>query len=219
MGAVMEVDQARPAPGAVRRGAAVLAGGGVLVMPTDSVYGIGCAALAGNPAHDRIFSIKRRDRAQTLPWLVADVEDLARFGADVPAWAVRAARALWPGALTLVVEASEEAARLGGIAPDGSVALRAPDDEKLRSLIDGLGCPLACTSANLHGYPAVQEKSALDPALRGLAGYDELPTGCPGGTPSTIVDCRAGAARILRSGPLDSEVIALLGQCGATLPA
>ena len=77
MGAIVAVDQNRPAQEAVERGAALLADGGVLVMPTDSVYGIGCAALAGNPALRRIFSIKRRDRAQTLPWLVADAADLA----------------------------------------------------------------------------------------------------------------------------------------------
>ncbi|MGI6032894.1 MAG: L-threonylcarbamoyladenylate synthase [Coriobacteriales bacterium] len=194
-----------------------LARGECCLLATDTVFGL--AALPGSAGYEQIFKVKRRPAEQVLPWLVSGPADLMRYGKDIASTASKLAESLWPGALTLVVEASEEAARLGGIAPDGSVALRAPDDEKLRSLIDGLGCPLACTSANLHGYPAVQEKSALDPALRGLAGYDELPTGCPGGTPSTIVDCRAGAARILRSGPLDSEVIALLGQCGATLPA
>lgn len=195
----------------------VLARGECCLLATDTVFGL--AALPGSAGYEQIFKVKRRPAEQVLPWLVSGPADLMRYGKDIAPFAQKLAEALWPGALTLVVEASDEAARLGGIASDGSVALRAPDDEKVRALIDGLGCPLACTSANLHGHPAVQEKSALDPALMGLAGYDELPASCPGGTPSTIVDCRAGAARILRSGPLDSEVIALLGQCGATLPA
>ena len=107
MGAVLLSDQVTPDPQAVERAAAVLREGGVVVLPTDSVYGICCAATAGNPAHTRIFDIKRRDRAQTLPWFIADVCDLERYGHDVPAWALRLAERSWPGALTVVVRASE----------------------------------------------------------------------------------------------------------------
>ena len=107
MGAVLLSDQVAPDPQAVERAAAVLREGGVVVLPTDSVYGICCAAMAGNPAHARIFDIKRRDRSQTLPWFVADVCDLERYGRDVPTWALRLAERSWPGALTVVVRASE----------------------------------------------------------------------------------------------------------------
>ena len=69
---VIAVSQEEPSVTIVRDVARLLLEGGVVVMPTDSVYGIGCAAIPGNPGLERIFDIKGRDRAQTLPWLVAD---------------------------------------------------------------------------------------------------------------------------------------------------
>ena len=101
MGAVLCVNQDNPQEDVLCEAERVLGSYGVLVMPTDSVYGIGCAATPENPAHERIFSIKHRDRGQTLPWLVADVADLLRYGRDVPSWAKDLARDYWPGALTL----------------------------------------------------------------------------------------------------------------------
>ena len=79
MGRVLTVDQQAPDEGAVACVVDVLREGGVAVLPTDSVYGICCAATPGNPAHERIFDIKRRDRAQTLPWFIAEASDLARY--------------------------------------------------------------------------------------------------------------------------------------------
>ena len=64
----------------VARVAESLRGGGVAVLPTDSVYGICCAATSGNPAHERIFKVKGRERSQTLPWFVADASDLEVYG-------------------------------------------------------------------------------------------------------------------------------------------
>jgi L-threonylcarbamoyladenylate synthase len=91
MGSVMQVSQGEPTRSEIDEAMAVLAFGGVLVMPTDSVYGIGCAATPGNPAHQRIFAIKKRDLAQTLPWLVADAKDLKRYAAELPAYALKLA--------------------------------------------------------------------------------------------------------------------------------
>ena len=91
MGSVLQVSQTNPSRDAINEAVATLAFGGVLVMPTDSVYGIGCAATEGNPAHERIFEIKRRERSQTLPWLVADASDLHTYAAHVPEYAVKLA--------------------------------------------------------------------------------------------------------------------------------
>ena len=138
MGTVISVDQNRPTQDVIDRACDVLVGEGVLVMPTDSVYGIGCLASPANPALWRIFDIKHRDRTQTLPWLVADEEDLVRYGRDVPASARRLAAAFWPGALTLVVEAA------GTVPPeyrgaDGTIALRMPDSNQRQYARAGRG--------------------------------------------------------------------------------
>ena len=217
MGRTMKVDQAAPSREAVSEGARVLAHGGVLVMPTDSVYGIGCAALAGNPAHGRIFQIKRRDRTQTLPWLVADAADLERFGANVPAWALRAASALWPGALTLVVHASEEVPGeyrrpMGAPVGEATIALRCPDSNFVRALAREVGVPLPTTSANTHGLAAATSGESVERRIVDAADltFDAGPA--PIAIASTIIDCTGDRPRVLRQGSVGlDEFLAVAG--------
>lgn len=107
---MLQADQMAPAESAIDAIADVLLHDGVCVLPTDSVYGLSCRATAGNPAHRRIFEIKERPLAQTLPLFIADEWDLDVYGRDVPAWAHTLAQKYWPGALTLVVRASDRLA-------------------------------------------------------------------------------------------------------------
>jgi tRNA threonylcarbamoyl adenosine modification protein (Sua5/YciO/YrdC/YwlC family) len=206
MGEVVKVDQNHPDPHVIDRAARVLEEGGVVVLPTDSVYGISCAAREGNPGHERIFRIKRRDRSLTLPWLVASTDDLLRYGTDVPSWVPRLAAAFWPGALTIVVSASDEVPPEYRRA-DGTIALRMPDSVLVRELADRVATPLATTSANLHGLPAVGTAKDLDSRL--VADADLTLDGgeLPLGVASTIVDGTAASPRILREGPLSAEAI------------
>lgn len=206
MGEVIKVDQRRPDPAAIERAERVLESGGVVVVPTDSVYGISCAALPGNPGHERIFRIKRRDRAQTLPWLIGAADDLLRYARDLPAWAKDVASEFWPGALTLVVEASDEVPEEYRRA-DGTVALRLPDSDIVRELAERVGVPIATTSANLHGQPAAASASELDPRLVADADLTLDGGALPLGVASTIVDATAGEPRILRDGPLSCQAI------------
>ena len=210
MGSVLLASQSAPEPGAVSRVAAVLRDGGVVVLPTDSVYGICCAATPGNPAHGRIFDIKRRDRAQTLPWFVADADDLARYGRDVPAWALRLAERLWPGALTIVVRASDAVPpEYAQPSPDGpTVALRVPDSELDRAVVRAVGAPLAQTSANAHGRPAAVDAAGLDPAIAAAVDLVVDAGAAPVGVASTIVDATGDEPRVLRAGALtEAEVL------------
>lgn len=204
MGAVVSVSQDKPAIGVVSRAAFCLTNQGVLVMPTDSVYGIGCAALPNNPAHLRIFEIKHRDVAQTLPWLVADVNDLDRYGVDVPAWAHAMARQFWPGALTLVVKASPEVPPEYQRQGDQTIALRCPDSNLVRTLARMVGVPLATTSANTHGAPSATSGSSVEPRIVQEANLTLDAGPAPLAVASTIVDCTSDRPRILREGAIDS---------------
>ena len=177
-----------------------LAAGQVAIIATDTVYGL--AALPASSGYERIFQLKGRPQSQVLPWLVSGSQALKTYARDLPPYVAALAGAFWPGALTLVVRASEAACALGGVAVDGSVALRCPASEGCRSLLDALGLSLACTSANVHGQPAASNLEALDPSFACLPGYAELPASCPGGLASTIVDCRARMPRLLREGPI-----------------
>ncbi|MEY8437756.1 L-threonylcarbamoyladenylate synthase [Atopobiaceae bacterium 24-176] len=197
-------DQREPDEAVLDRAASALSAGGCVVMPTDSVYGIGAAAFVDNPGHERIFEVKGRDRAQTLPLLIAGPDELARFGADVPAWAEAVASELWPGALTLVVPAGA-AVPAGFSAADGTVALRVPDSALVRGLARRAGGALAVTSANTHGAPSPASFAEIERAV--IDGADLVVDGgaCPVGVASTIIDAIGEEPRVLREGSVSLE--------------
>lgn len=206
MGQVLRVNQMEPVVEVLAEAVATLAFGGVLVMPTDSVYGIGCAAMAGNPAHERIFQIKRRDRSQTLPWLVADFEDLSRYAAEVTPVALSLVTEFWPGALTLVVRASE-AVPAEYRSSDGTIALRMPDSNLVRELARRAGAPLATTSANTHGEAAATSGSSVEPRIVEEADLTLDAGPAPLAIASTIVSLVDGEPRILREGAIDAQSV------------
>ena len=206
MGSVLQVSQTNPSRDAINEAVATLAFGGVLVMPTDSVYGIGCAATEGNPAHERIFDIKRRERSQTLPWLVADASDLHTYAAHVPEYAVKLAIRFWPGALTLVVPASN-AVPPEYRAADGTVALRCPDSNLVREIARKLGSPLATTSANTHGEAAATSGSGIEARIVREADLTLDAGPAPVGVASTIVGCAGDRLQIFREGALSTGQI------------
>ena len=212
MGTILSVNQDAPSQEVLREASATLAFGGVVVMPTDSVYGIGCVATPGNPGHERIFQIKRRDRAQTLPWLIADFDDLSRYAQDLPDAAVELAMRFWPGALTLVVRASEE------VPPeyrgaDETIALRMPDSNLVRELARRAGAPLATTSANTHGVDAATSGSGVEDRI--VREVDLVLDGgvAPLAVASTIVSVAGDTVRVLREGAIPAgEIMKIVGK-------
>ena len=206
MGAVVQVNQTSPSRSVVDEAVATLAFNGVLVMPTDSVYGIGCAATPGNPAHERIFEIKQRNRAQTLPWLIADASDLATYGTDVPEYAIKLAMRYWPGALTLVVRASD-AVPAEYRAADGTIALRCPNSNLVRTLARDLQSPLATTSANTHGEAAATSGSGVEPRIVAQADLTLDAGPAPLAIASTIVGCLESQPIVFREGAIPASQI------------
>lgn len=206
MGTVLHTSQSRPTRDALDEAGRVLRSGGVLVMPTDSVYGIGCAATPHNPGHERIFAIKQRERVQTLPWLVGDSGDLHVYGRDVPAWMDVLARELWPGALTLVVLASS-AVPAEYRAANGTIALRVPDSVLVRELACRVG-PLATTSANTHGEVAATSGAAIEERIVEQADLTLDAGPAPVAVASTIVGCDdVGAPVVFREGAIPATRI------------
>lgn len=200
--------------------AACLAAGGLALVPTETVYGVGVAVTAfaayrktpgPETGYGRIFTLKRREISQTVPWLVDGPEALDRYGVNVPPQIRALAEAFWPGALTLVVDASPAVPPFMRAA-DGTVALRASASPVVRSLISACGSPLAVTSANTHGEPAPTAFSDVEARI--LDGVDVAVDG--GDTvcrdASTIVAVRDGGPVILRQGAVSrAEVLAILG--------
>ena len=206
MGSILRVNQMAPAREVLDEAVAVLSFGGVVVMPTDSVYGIGCAALPNNPGHQRIFQIKQRPLGQTLPWLVADVDDLDRYAASVTPEALKLAVAFWPGALTLVVRASDEVPREYQ-GQDGTIALRLPDSALVRELARRVGVPLATTSANTHGAAAATSGSGVEERLVEQADLTLDAGPAPIAIASAIVSCTGPRPVILREGAISHNQV------------
>lgn len=187
-----------------------LTAGGLALVPTETVYGVGVAisAFAANletpepdTGYGRIFTLKQRELTQTVPWLVDGPAALERYGKDVPHSICALAEKLWPGALTLVVPAADDVPPFMRAA-DGTVALRASASPVVQELIARCGSPLAVTSANTHGKPAPISFDEVEPRI--LAGVDVAIDA--GETPcrdaSTIVAVRDGELQILREGAL-----------------
>ncbi|MBT0992705.1 threonylcarbamoyl-AMP synthase [Cellulomonas sp. DKR-3] len=179
----------------------VVANGGLVVLPTDTVYGIGADAFSP-VAVQELLDAKGRGRQMPPPVLIADVRTLDGLATDVPPHARLLAEAFWPGGLTLIVRAQPSLAwDLGET--HGTVALRVPDHATARALLKRTG-PMAVSSANRTGQPAAV--TAAD-AYRMLGDRVRvyLDAGdAPGQVASTIVDA-TGPLRVVREGAISLE--------------
>lgn len=210
MGEILQTDQMAPSPELVAYAARLLREGQVVVAPTDSVYGLVCAATPENPAHRRIFEIKKREISQTLPLFIADPEDIDVYGQDIAPWARTLARRFWPGALTLVVRSSSKVAP-EYVASDGTCALRVPNSELVRELTRACGGLMANTSANIHGFDPATSGASVAPAIVEAVALTLDAGAAPEGVPSTIVASRDGEPVIVREGAIPkTEIFAAL---------
>lgn len=188
---------------AVERAVAALADGGLVGLPTETVYGL-AARATDRLGVARVFRVKGRPADHPVIVHVADASALRGWAASVPSYATALAEALWPGPLTLVVPAADEVPRFvtGG---QDTVGLRCPAHPVALALIAATG-PLAAPSANRFGR--VSPTRAAD-VLTDLADHLEprdlvLDGGaCPVGVESTILDCTGSAPRVLRWGAVE----------------
>jgi tRNA threonylcarbamoyl adenosine modification protein (Sua5/YciO/YrdC/YwlC family) len=199
---VFEVDPDR-APGAgraVRAAAAAIRDGALVVLPTETVYGI--AARPDDPAATgALFAAKRRPTGLALPVLVGD--PAAAFGLGRATRAAEAlAAAFWPGPLTLILERTEPSAGWDLGDRPRTIGLRVPD-HPLASALIGRSGPIAATSANISGEPPLEDAAGLLRAFgEAVAVYliAVRPTG--GGIPSTVVDLTGERPRVVREGAI-----------------
>ncbi len=184
--------------------------GGVVALPTDTVYGVG-ASVEHPAAVEALFGLKRRPASVALPVVAANADVVAGLVARWPRDAALAAHTFWPGALTIVVEARGS---LGALvhSPSARVGFRVPDDELLVAVLATTG-PLALTSANEHGSAPC---ATADDVLDVFAGRDELDGVLDGGRRdaqvSTVVEFDDEGWRVVREGAVSgSQLSAALG--------
>ncbi|WP_345770408.1 L-threonylcarbamoyladenylate synthase [Blastococcus saxobsidens] len=182
--------------------AAAIARAELVLLPTDTVYGVGADAFTP-AAVTRLLAAKNRGRAMPVPVLIGEASTLAGLVLQTPATATRLAQEFWPGGLTLVVEHAPSLAWDLGDA-EGTVAVRLPADDLTRDLLRRTG-PLAVSSANRSGRPAATTAQEAEQQLGQHAAV--VLDGGPrtSSAASTIVDCTGSTPRVLRVGAVPVE--------------
>lgn len=189
----------------VEHAAEVVWGGGVLVYPTETVYGIGC-----NPhdvhAVDRVRAVKGRDADRPMLALTDEWERVERWLANVTAAHRRLMQhdPLLP--VTLLFAASEKAPP-GLVSASGEIGLRRTPDPFCRALVAAADVPLLSTSANRAGQPPAHRFADLDPAVIDAVDLAVDAGHALGGTPSTVVRIEAGGVVVLREGAVDAATL------------
>jgi L-threonylcarbamoyladenylate synthase len=200
---VLAVDPQDPDPKAIRRAAEVIREGGLVVLPTDTVYGLVCDPNQPAAVH-RVYRAKGRRRDLPLCLLLQDMAQVSAQVERVPQAAALAMQQFWPGPLTVVLpdrSPATAAVRAGG----DTIGLRLPAHVVPRLVAEAAGCPLASTSANRSGQPA---PTTADQALHQLAGLAQLLLDAgpaPGGQESTVISFATDPPGVLREGALPVE--------------
>lgn len=208
MGQVFRVDQKQPSDEVVNHAASVLRAGGIVLLPTDTVYGL-CTVLSDRvvTGAQELFDIKRRDTGISIPLLVAKPTDLYVAGRDIPAYATKLAEHFWPGPLTIVVKAAERVKPEFRKKEDDSIALRCADSELIHKMILAAGGPLFATSANTHQLPAPARFEDVEPRIIEAADCVLDGGDCVEGISSTIVICTGDEPHVTREGSITEAQI------------
>jgi L-threonylcarbamoyladenylate synthase len=199
------VDPGAPQRDALNEAAKWIRAGGVVAIPTDTLYG-----LAVDPfnaaAVERVFSIKGRAAERALPLIAADRAQIAAHLGRLSDAAERLAERFWPGPLTLLLDAPRTLAKdvTGGT---GRVGVRVPDDGVARAICHAVGLPVTATSANISGQPPSSDPDEVERTLG--ARIDLLIDAGPtrGGPPSTIADVTKRPPELVRAGAIGWDEI------------
>jgi len=188
----------------------IIKNGGLVAIPTETVYGLGANGLDEN-AVAKIFEAKGRPQDNPLILHVADPEQIGQFCHSIPESAYRLAERFWPGPLTMVLPAKDIVPKrtTAGL---NTVAVRCPDSDVTRAIIRRAGVPIAAPSANISGKPSTTTAEHVRHDHDGR--IDAIVDGgaCRVGVESTIIDLTDEKPRLLRPGGVTvEEMLGILG--------
>ncbi len=194
------VDAANPDGRALEDAAFVIRSGGIVAVPTDTLYG-----LAVDPfnvdAMERLFAAKDRPADRAVALIAADLAQVVEHVGWLPPQALRLASQFWPGPLTILIRAPEKMAQ-ALVGSSGSVGVRVPAHAVAQAICRASERPLTATSANVSGQPAPLHPDAVERALAGRIDLLIDAGPAPGGPPSTIVDASTPRVRLVRAGAI-----------------
>ncbi|HXG00866.1 MAG TPA: L-threonylcarbamoyladenylate synthase [Bacteroidota bacterium] len=181
----------------------VIQGGGVIVYPTETLYGIGADALNAT-AVQKVLAAKKRKDDKPLLAIVHSREMLCRIAASIPETAERLMEAFWPGPLTLIFVASADVPK-ELTQSTGTIGVRIPSHRFCLDLAERCGCPITSTSANISGEPVHRTIEEIRQALNeGIDLFVDAGT-LPESKPSTVVSVVHDPPRLLREGVIDLD--------------
>ena len=159
----------------IQKALEVLRSGGIILYPTDTVWGIGCDATDPE-AVAKVFAIKRREDSKSLVLLASDMDMICRYVKEVPEMAIQLVEVndkpmtiIYPGAVAGekgVMKQDRRALAFNAVAEDGTVGIRIPMMDFCQQLVARLGRPIVSTSANISGEPTPKKFAEISPAIR-----------------------------------------------------
>ena len=190
-------------PASIETALDLLTEGEIVAFPTDTVYGLGANAFY-SPGIIKLFEAKGRDANKAIAVLIGDNGHLDLLTDFLSANARKLIKHFWPGGLTIVVPKKKDLPEL--LSAGSSIGIRMPNHNIALELLNKFG-PLATTSANLSGKNNPHNAGDVLNQLNGRVPLILDGGRCPGGVPSTVVDCSTDEVRILRPGAISHEAI------------
>jgi L-threonylcarbamoyladenylate synthase len=194
---VVRIDPAKPSSHLIETVAEVIKGGGVIIYPTETLYGLGVNPLDPE-AMERLYTIKGREKNKPIPFLIKDLQMLTTLVKEIPPMGRQLIKQYWPGALTLIFRAKEglPAPLRGG---SGTIGLRISSHPIARQIVETVDAPLTSTSAN----PAGEGDLTDIQRIAELFGHQVdlvIDGGMVPGVGSTVVDLTMTPPRVVREG-------------------
>lgn len=185
--------------------AAILKNGGIVAIPTETVYGLAASAL-NSEAIESVFKAKGRPQDNPLIVHIDSIEMLNKIAKNIPQKALMCAERFWPGPFTMVLESSGYVAKevSAGL---GTVAVRMPSNEIAMQVIKQSGLPLAAPSANVSGSPSPTSAFHVLDDLDGKIDAVIMGANCKVGVESTVISVSDKGARLLRPGAVTLEML------------
>jgi L-threonylcarbamoyladenylate synthase len=201
---VIQIDPNAPSAELIAEAVKVIRAKGVIIYPTETLYGLGAHPLFPE-AMQRIYAIKGREAAKPIPFLIKDEEMLTGLVEEVPSIGRELIKRYWPGALTLIFRAKK------GLAPplrgkDGTIALRISSHPVARGILAAMDAPLTSTSANLAGAEDLLDGKQLA-QLFGKQVDLIIDAGKVPGVASTVVDMTVEPPRVVREGMIKGSLV------------
>jgi len=206
---IIKINPKKPQNEIIKKAALILKNGGLIVMPTETVYGIVANAYDAKAA-GKIFRVKRRSRKKPFIVLVSKKSDIRKIAKNIPPEAEILTRKFWPGPLTLVLERKKSIPKViaGG---KNTIAVRMSPHPVVLSIIRALGSPITAPSANLSGK---SPHKTVEGVINELGKKPEisliLDAGKTLGGISTILDLTKKPFKILRTGKISKKSLKII---------